>query len=394
MKNRGFSFLSAFALASAAAYGCGSEVQGSGSTGSGGSATSASSGDALDGGLASSSGVGGAGTGGQGGVTSVTATSSTGSTGAGVGGGTPGCTPTNGAVLAVTKLYYGDTNFDGSSDKVNAWKQFGFNIDGKVSTASSLDLCKPQNNASPNTVYPDGNAGIDNSFGRNILPLFMGISSNFSGKANQSITSGHYTLLLDLEGLGVAANQAPLVSKVYSGTPLSAPPKFDGSDCWPVAPEGLTSAADITSAKVVFPMGAVAANHWDSGPTGAPLQLKINVEGFDLDLDILGAHVTMDLDPDHQGAQKGQIGGVIATSQLVAAFKKLAGRFDSSLCNGATLDSIVSQLQQASDILVNGTQDPSKNCDAISIGLGFEAQAVSLGGIGPAVQPQPDPCAP
>ncbi len=200
MKNRGFSILSAFALASAAAYGCGAEVQGSGSTGAGGSPTSAGSGD-LDGGFVSSSGVGGSGTSGQSGATSVTAVSSASSASStGVGGGAPGCTPTNGAVLAVTKLYYGDTNFDGSPDKVNAWKQFGFNIDGKASTASSVDLCKPQPNASPSTVYPDGNAGIDNSFGKNILPIFLGLTSSFSDKANQSIASGHYTLMFDLEG--------------------------------------------------------------------------------------------------------------------------------------------------------------------------------------------------
>jgi hypothetical protein len=43
---------------------------------------------------------------------------------------------------------------------------------------------------------------------------------------------------------------------------------------------------------------------------------------------------------------------------------------------------------QASDILQDGTQDPTKTCDGITIGLGFEADAVLLG---PAVPPPPPP---
>jgi hypothetical protein len=199
-----------------------------------------------------------------------------------------------------------------------------------------------------------------------------------------------------LEGLGAMANQAALVGKVYNGTPLGMPPKFDGSDLWPVAPEGLTNPADITSAKSVFPTSAVVANHWDSGPTGATVRLRINAGGAAdfLNIDLLGARVVMDLDPDHQGAQTGHLGGVIATTQLVAEMKRIAGSIDASLCSGATIDSLVTQIAQASDILLNGTQDPSKTCDGISIGIGFVASAVSLGGIGPVAPPPPQPCAP
>lgn len=391
MKNLEFSFLAALAFACAAGYGCGNEVISSGSTGTGGSSTSSGDGGSTQDGVVSSSGVGGAGTGGAG-VTAVSSSSnsSSSSSGSSTSSGGPG----SGAVLAVKKFYYGDTNFDDTPNKATGWKQYGFNLDGKVSTAASVDLCKPQANAPPNQAYPDGNSGIDNSFGRNILPIFLSLTSDFSVKANQSIDAGDYTLMFDLEGLGAMADQAPLVGKVYSGTPLGAAPKFDGSDLWPVAPEGLTNPADIASAKPVFPMSALVANHWDSGPTGATVRLHINVAGSPMQLDILGAHVAMDLDPDHQGAQMGQIGGVIATSQLIAEMKRVAGSIDSSLCSGPTVESIAAQLAQASDILADGTQDPTKTCDGISIGLGFKARAVSLGGIGPAAPPQPDPCGP
>ena len=40
---------------------------------------------------------------------------------------------------------------------------------------------------------------------------------------------------------------------------------------------------------------------------------------------------------------------------------------------------IIEQVKRASDIMVDGTQDPTKTCDGISVGLGFEAQAGALG---------------
>jgi hypothetical protein len=190
------------------------------------------------------------------------------------------------------------------------------------------------------------------------------------------------------------ANQASLTSKIYTGTPLGAPPKFDGSDCWPVAPEGLSNPNSLTSAKAVFPMGSVAINHWDTGPTNATVAIQMKLGGITIHLDIHHAHLSMDLDPDHQGAQTGQLGGVIDTTQIVTEVKKVAGAFDPSLCKGATIESILTQLAQASDILKDGTQDPTKTCDGISIGLGFTAKALSLGGIGPAAVAQPDPCVP
>lgn len=85
-------------------------------------------------------------------------------------------------VLAIKKLYLGDTNRDGTANKVNGWKQYGYDIDGLASTATSTDLCKPRNNTSPKNVYPDGDKGIDNSFGKNILTIILGIASDAPAK--------------------------------------------------------------------------------------------------------------------------------------------------------------------------------------------------------------------
>ena len=63
----------------------------------------------------------------------------------------------SGTVLAANKLYLGE-------DNNGEWKKFGFNIDGKVSTGASVDVCKPNAGGVPGTAYPDGDNGIDKHY--------------------------------------------------------------------------------------------------------------------------------------------------------------------------------------------------------------------------------------
>jgi hypothetical protein len=294
-------------------------------------------------------------------------------------------------VLAIKKLYLGDTNRDGTANKVNGWKQYGYDIDGLASTAASTDLCKPRNNNAAKNVYPDGDKGIDNSFGKNILTIILGIASDASAKVNAGIGQGKFTIMLSMDKLGAGANYKGLNTKLYGGGDLLAAPKFDGSDKWPVIPELLSNPADITTAKVQFPSAYVVNNTWVSGSKGEVL-LNLSVSGFTLSLPIGSAVITMELSADHKSATKGTIAGVLPTDTLTAELKKIAGAFDPSLCKGPTIDSIVSQIEQASDILHDGTQNKDTECDGISIGLGFDAGIVQLGAIDPPAPPKENPC--
>src|SRR5689334_17412348 len=55
---------------------------------------------------------------------------------------------TGSVTMAISKLYLGDTKRDGSPDAVNGWKEYGYDLDGVISTATSTGLCKPRDNAS------------------------------------------------------------------------------------------------------------------------------------------------------------------------------------------------------------------------------------------------------
>ena len=52
-------------------------------------------------------------------------------------------------------------------------------------------------------------------------------------------------------------------------------------------------------------------------------------------------------------------------------------------------DAILAQVDEAADILLDGSQDPGKACDGVSIGVGFEAARVLLGPVGEPVSASP-----
>ena len=296
-----------------------------------------------------------------------------------------------GVVLAINKLYLGDTDRTGKPDPANGWKQYGFNLDKLISTKSSTNLCKPRAGGPPSSVYPDGNGGIDNSFGKNILPIILGLAPDASDQLNQSLAEGSFTIMLNVKELGDKTEYNPLTTKLYAGAKLDTPPLFDGTDVWPVLPELLSNPDDIESSKVVFGTSYVRDNTWVSGSV-APLSLSLAVAGFTLNLTIGSAVMAMDLGPDHKSAKNGTIAGIIDTEGFIEELRKVAGAFASDLCTGSTFDSLANQLRQASDIMKNGTQDPSIECDGISIGLGFDMSEVQIGTIAPPADPQTDPC--
>jgi len=305
-------------------------------------------------------------------------------------GGATGDGP--GYVYAVSKLYLGDMDWNGTPSP-SAWKSFGYNMDMKVSTKESSDLCKPAAGAAPSKVYPDGNDGIDNSFGKNILPIITGLAPDASTEVNSAIDEGTFTLLFKIDGLGDQSDySASLLAKLYAGGDLGNAPAWDGNDEWPVLPELLNDPNDVESAKVQFPSSYVNANTWVSGNKGE-LSLTIAIQGYELTLTISEAVVTMDLaSPRSGGGSQGLIAGVIETEPLIEELRKIAGSFDTGLCEGSTFDSIADQLRQASDIMADGTQDPSQVCNGISVGLGFDTKIVQLGAVAPPAQESPDPC--
>jgi hypothetical protein len=297
----------------------------------------------------------------------------------------------DGKTFAVSKLFLGDTDRTGSP-KPDAWESYGYNLDGKISTETSTDHCKPRAGALPKSVKKDGPGGLDNAFGKLLMPIIGSLASDATALVNENIAGGSFTILMKLDKLGDKANYVDIATSLYVGTQLGGPAKFDGTDKWPVVPELLDNPSDINSSKVKFASSYVADNTWVSGSKG-DLDIKLSVAGFALNLGISNAIISMKLDGDRKGATNGIIAGVLPVEPLVAELKKVAGGFSKELCTGSTFESIAESIRQAADVLEDGSQNPSKECNAISIGLGFEAKAAQLGKVAAASPPAEDPCA-
>lgn len=344
----------ALALVTTVAVGCGGggdPVGTGGSGGSGGQGTSTSS-------------------------SSASSSSSSASSSSSTGGLT--CTMGESTVLAGTKLSFGEGNS-------GQWKKFGFNIDGLVSIAASNDLCKPNSGAFSLGPYPDGDEGIDNSFGKNLLPQIISLYPTWVDDVNNGITNGFFDVLLKLECLPPTGDVPALTTKLFGGTTLGMTPKFDGTDKWPVAPELLDNPMDPDSSTIIFEKSSVIGTAYDSGKNETfilTVPVATKTMSTSIKLKLYAAQTTMTLSADRKSATGGRIGGVLNTEEFVAEMKKVGALL--GLCGSPLFDNLLTQVRQASDIMADGTQDPSKTCDGISMGLGFEMKEVLLGDVGPA----------
>jgi len=290
-----------------------------------------------------------------------------------------------GLVFAVTQAFLGDTDLKGTAGST-AWKEFGRNIDGKVSTSASTDHCSLVAGAET-TVRDDGTSGIDNSFGHNILPTILTIAGNsYSSTVNDKLTSADFSILLRLDGV-TAGEDATGVTAAYFGGGSYSKPKYDGTDVWPVTGESIND-GKLSSPKASFPNGTYTAGKFDSGAADGEATLYLPVsESGGLAIPIRKLRVTMDISEDGKEATNGILSGVIPTAEFLTIFKRDRGFIYKALCQGTLVNGIASELEQASDIMVDGTNASGSTCDGISIGIGFNAAAVNLG---EALAPKPE----
>lgn len=294
-----------------------------------------------------------------------------------------------GTVFGTSHIYIG-TKTRAGAEANTAWEDFGYDLDGQVTSGTFTNHCKPAGGAAPNNTFPDGKEGRDNAFGKVLLPIIKTAASSqvsdLEAELNGAIEEGSFNIMLNIQDLGSAADYNPLDTLLLAGKEGDP-----ATNTWMAAPEFLNDTSDPTSAKVTFPNSYLVGNTWVSGDEGT-VDLNIAIAGFSLALKIRSAVITMDLDSAHGGASNGVIAGVLSTEELIAQLRAVIGNFDRSFCEGTAIEGILNQVRQASDIMQDGTQDPNAECDGISIGLGFDADVVTIGGVGTASQPAADLC--
>ncbi len=324
------------------------------------------------------------------------------------GGGAPTAASHN---YAFHRLYLGDTDRTGTISP-DAWKGYGYNLDDKVTTKVSTDVCTLAAGASK-TTQADGNGGIDNSFGENILPIYITVAgSDLTGRINASIQAGGSTLMTYVTGFddspGNATSAAGLGGVFLYGGTYPGTPAWDTTTRWPILPtaiNGCTPTAGcpagtdpVKNAQIRFPTAYQAAGTFVSG---ALMDVDLSFGSASL-LDLPIRSAVISFSPKAPGAvTNGTVAGVMVTSEYIAALQAEAGQISTSLCSGSAFQSIAQQIEFASDIVYGPNSGLVSNeagtpCNAISIGLGFEATEIAAPTAADITGPQPpapDPCA-
>ena len=318
---------------------------------------------------------------------------------------------------ALHDLFLGDTDRMGVSS-ANAWKTIGYDLDGKVTTANSKDVCTLIAGSSKQ-VQADGEKGIDNSFGSNIMPIITVLDATASSALNTAIQGGSFSIFTYVTGFDDSAGNMTTASGL-SGVLLAGGkysqdggmPSWDLSTVWPVLPDpglitgcvpysttgasGCPAGTDpIKNAVIKFGSAFQTKGTFVNG-TPNPLTLSLSIGGQSLSLTIASAIITFD--PKAQGSvTNGTIAGVLDTMDLINGLRSVAGNISPSLCAGSAFQSIATQIEQTSDIILTGTtvsNTAGQPCNAISIGLGFNSIEIATPtAIAVATPPAPDKCA-
>ncbi len=306
-------------------------------------------------------------------------------TGAGPGDGT-------GVIFGTSQLYIGTHTRAGVEDP-KAWADYGYDLDGHITGQDFTNHCTPAGNAPPKSVFPDGTDGIDNSFGKYLLPIIKTAAvaaggDDLQASLNQAITDGDFNIMLDLSNLGANSNYDPITAQLYAG-------KEGMGTVWNLVPEFFSPPLTqgplpgSLNSPVKFASSYVNNNTWVSGEKGI-VALSLAIGGQAFSLNIRSAVITMELDAGHTSAKNGVIAGVLDTEELIAQVRDVLGPFIS--CDGAAVDGVLNQLRQGSDIMKDGTNGPGQVCNGISIGLGFDATVVTLGAVGAPSEPATSEC--
>jgi hypothetical protein len=320
-------------------------------------------------------------------------------------GAPPGDGP--GATVGVSRLYLGEATRAGAKTPT-AWEEFGYDLDGQATVdidgddkITGADLegrhCSPVGGEVNAGNLGDGANGVDNSFGKNILTFIAPLlDGDLSGTASEAIAEGSFTLALKMDTLGTGPNYDPIPTGLFAA--IGGDDDEDGvaepGEEWELVPE-LLNGGDPNDPKIFFPDAFVTENLWVSGePQTITLQLSLG--GVDLSLDINKAVIVVLLNADRTGGTEGLIAGVLDTEAFITEVGEVAAVLAGDapgLCPGDELfESVVQNVRAASDIMADGSQQPGVNCSGISIGIGFDAQTVTLGDVAEPADPQPSNC--
>jgi hypothetical protein len=291
----------------------------------------------------------------------------------------------DGKVLALSKVYLDRDR--GGARNPNAWKSYGFDLDGEATDGTSTNHCQPAPGADAARVKTDGDEGIDNGFGASILPIISSFDKpndpTWVDKWNSSLATRSGFVARFMPTATSYAAQLLSDTPLCSGGPVLSPRLV------PIDVASLQN-RDIDHPNTVID-GKLEEDVWTSGRIDK-ITLLIPLKGGTIPIQVHDVRIKMTLAADGSTATGGVLGGIANTEDLITQLRTNKGYITSLACVPGVFESYETKIRQASDILDDGTQDPSKVCNGISLGLGFDLARVAIGSVEEAPITA-DPCA-
>lgn len=256
--------------------------------------------------------------------------------------------------LAFTRFFVGDTD-RGGTPLHYAWEYYGEDYDGLHSNYLLNGECLPPE-ALPQYAPLDGINGYDNEWGSRILPLLEPWDKTPSKTSSDALRADARRPLILLGQLGGGLAGATLRAFFTSVV------------------EGRAEPAATTYESATFDSGT-----FDSGPSPSPVAIDLALGAQPFRVLVHRLRIRFELTADGR-ALAGQLSGAITVADLQTAVLEHVGRSAPGECGGTKLGDLAKSIANAPDVLSNGRHDPTARCDAVSFGVGFEAETVRVTG--------------
>lgn len=285
--------------------------------------------------------------------------------------------------FAARKFYFGAIEPGTGEPNPDAWRRIGFDLDGRATSASGGNTC--QNPIGDPSLMQDGEEGRDNNWGAQLIPAFGGFGGTVESTeegTNRSIEVGGPTLVVTLSDLHEGPDDSSVQLGLYVSAPMEpeATPVWNGSTSWPIDARTVEPGSMVP--KMRFAKGYMNGNTVVSGDFGAPADAPFLMP-FDPSIGVLALSpltftLTLELDDAHTRVRSSTLSMVLRIGDMVGALHYYAVKFGALTCGGLGL--LDSMLRPYADLRADAPdfQDPTRDCDAMSVAFELDWEPVAL----------------
>jgi hypothetical protein len=304
-------------------------------------------------------------------------------------------------IFVAKAMYLGSVDPGTQAKDPEAWRKLGYDIDGKCtsvqeSTSDNSGVCKKPNGAN-SLSEEDGYDCIDNAGGRLFSGTTQWLSVDLELSLQARIVSGDSaTLLLILDDVDDGPDDPYVPARLYVTAPRTqgmGPPIWNGADLFVLDQQWLGDGG-IDSPRYKFEHGYIRDNVWVSGdfnksPAVVPMMMLDRIEEISTESTTL----TLTFSDDRTSVSASTLSAVVASDELGTHLWPIF--LDAMSCNVNAANTFVATgVKPNADLSSQGDSfvDPTRTCDAVSLGSQFLWVPAKMPVSTVAVTPMANPC--